>query len=251
MPSASRWRFGPFEVDAQEHQLRRDGRPVAVTRKSMSLLTTLLGRPGKLFTKAELFDTVWAGSVVGDAALSRVVRELRVALGDEAGASRYIATAHGLGFRFVAAIEADATSSHRGSADFDVPAPGFVARHAELDRLDAALSAARGGKRQVVFVTGEAGIGKTALVEAFLARQAADGELWTAQGRCIEQYGTGDAFLPILEVLENLTRQVGAATLRDTLARYAPAWLALLPWLSEAGPAAKGRAPEASAQGSG
>jgi len=78
MQNPARWRFGPFEVDAEEAQLRRDGTAVPVTRKALSLLVALLGRPGKLFTKAELFETVWAGTVVSDAALSRAIRELRV-----------------------------------------------------------------------------------------------------------------------------------------------------------------------------
>ena len=229
------WRFGPFEADAAEHQLRRDGEIVPVTRKSFALLATLLSRPGKLFTKADLFDSVWAGTVVTDAALSRAIRELRGALGDDAGAPRYIATAHGLGFRFVAAIEIDPEPSQRPLAEPSSGPAGFVARADELALLDAALAAARAGRRQVVFVTGEAGIGKTALVEAFLARQAGREDLWTTQGRCVEQYGTGEAFLPILEALENLTRQVGAAPLRDLLARFAPSWLAQLPWLARPG----------------
>lgn len=109
MANRSRWRFGPFEVDALEHQLRRNGTLVAVTRKSLSLLITLLDRPGSLFTKDELFKTVWAGSVVSDAALSRVIRELRVALDDDTAAPRYIATVHGIGFRFVATVEGETT----------------------------------------------------------------------------------------------------------------------------------------------
>ena len=242
MPGHQRWRFGPFEVDPQEHQLWRDGRLVPVTRKSMALLTTLLGRPGKLFTKAELFDTVWAGSVVTDAALSRVIHELRVALGDDAGAPRYIATAHGLGFRFIAPLlqEADAPAGATPSAAADTR---LVGRERELAFLEQALADARVGKRQVVFVTGEAGIGKTALVETFIGRHAGRSDLWTAQGRSIEQYGTSEAYLPILEALENLARQVGAEGLREVLVRYAPTWLAQLPWLAhDADPAALQRA---------
>ena len=227
------WRFGPFEVDAAEHQLRRDGEVVAVTRKSFALLSTLLSRPGKLFTTAELFETVWAGTVVSDAALSRAIRELRVALGDDAGAPRFIATVHGVGFRFVAAVDGEAAAAPR--ADEVAPAAppdSLVARESELAFLDAALAVARSGRRQLVFVTGEAGIGKTAVVQAFLERQAGGSELWAVQGRCIEQYGTGEAFLPMLEALENLTLQVGAGPLRELLARYAPGWLAQLPWLA-------------------
>ena len=231
MPSPSRWRFGPFEVDALEHQLRRDGEVVGVTRKSFALLATLLSRPGKLFTKAELFEIVWAGTVVTDAALSRAIHELRVALGDDAAAPRYIATAHGLGFRFVALVAVD-----RPSVDSSARAAAlerrFVGRDSELALLGEALTAARAGRRQTVFVTGEAGIGKTALVEAFLRRPEVAVDVRTTQGRCVEQYGTGEAYLPILEALEHLAREVGADRMREVLLRYAPAWLAQLPWLA-------------------
>ncbi|MEO8524132.1 MAG: AAA family ATPase [Caldimonas sp.] len=251
MVNVQRWRFGPFEVDVAEHRLLLDGQPVAVTRKAFALLVELLRRHGRLATKAELFDTVWAGTVVTDAALSRAIRELRVALGDDAAAPRYIATAHGLGFRFVASLEGEAATPSVARTDPASAGAGLVARGDELAFLDAALAAAAAGRRQVVFVTGEAGIGKTALVEAFLDRHAGGDEQWAAQGRCIEQYGTGDAFLPILEALENLTRQVGAGPLREVLARYAPTWLAQLPWLAQPGLAAvvQRTEPATSAQG--
>lgn len=232
MPSPSRWRFGPFEVDALEHQLRRDGEVVAVTRKSFALLATLLSRPGKLFTKDELFEIVWAGTVVTDAALSRAIRELRVALGDDAAAPRYIATAHGLGFRFVALVALDRPVLDVASRPVAID-PRFVGRDRELALLGEALVGTRAGRRQTVFVTGEAGIGKTALVEAFLCRPETSGEVWTTQGRCVEQYGTGEAYLPILEAIENLARKVGADRMREVLLRFAPAWLAQLPWLAQ------------------
>ncbi|MEO8122498.1 MAG: AAA family ATPase, partial [Burkholderiales bacterium] len=239
MPSKPGWRFGPFEVDADDHRLLRDGEPVALTRKPLSLLMALLERAGRLVTKAELFDAVWAGTVVSEAALSRAVHELRAALGDAAATPRYIATVHGLGFRFVAAVDSEKAAAARPNEGMSATAPPsrLVARENELAFLDVALAVARSGRRQMVFVTGEAGIGKTAVVEAFLERQAGCSELWAAQGRCVEQYGTGEAFLPLLEALENLAPQVGAGSLREALARYAPGWLAQLPWLAGPTPA--------------
>ncbi len=232
MAHVQRWRFGPFEVDVAEHRLLRDGEPVAVTRKAFALLAELLRRPGRLVTKPELFETVWAGTIVTDAALSRVIRELRVALGDDAAAPRYIATAHGLGFRFVAVVASDGSPVEPTAVGSEpASARSLVGRDRDLARLDQALADARAGHRQIVLVTGEAGIGKTALVESFLRRQA-NGDTWSAQGRCIEQYGTGEAYLPVLEALEQLAREVGADALREVLLRYAPAWLAQLPWLA-------------------
>ena len=232
MPTPLRWHFGPFEADVAEHELRRSGAPVAVTRKSFAVLAALLARAGKLVTKAELFDTVWAGSVVTDAALSRAIRELRVALGDDAAAPRFIATVHGLGFRFVAELAADVpVEADPVASPASLYEPRLVGRDRDLARLDRALAEARAGRRQVLFVTGEAGIGKTALVETFVRRRTG-GDVWSAPGRCIEQYGTGEAYLPVLEALEHLARAVGSDAFRDVLVRYAPAWLAQLPWLA-------------------
>jgi DNA-binding winged helix-turn-helix (wHTH) protein len=79
-----RWRFGAFDVDVAEHRLTNAGRTVPLTRKSFALLVQLLRHPGKLVAKSELFAAVWPGVVVSDAALSQAIRELRVALGDDA-----------------------------------------------------------------------------------------------------------------------------------------------------------------------
>lgn len=228
---AHRWHFGPFEMDLHEQRLWRDGQVLPITRKAFALLTALITRPATLVTKAELFSSVWAGSVVTDGALSRAIRELRIALDDDATQPRYIETAHGLGYRFVAQL-ASSPKSQSPPLRTLAPMRWLVGREIELQQLNAALGAARAGQRQVVFVSGEPGVGKTALVEAFMAGNAELDDLCLAQGRCIEQYGTREPYLPILEALEQLAGQVGADRLRQTLLRYAPAWLVQLPWLA-------------------
>ena len=62
------------------------------------------------------------------AALSRVIRELRVTLGDDAAAPRYIATAHGLGFRFVAVVATDERLRAEPAAASAQPGDGTAAR---------------------------------------------------------------------------------------------------------------------------
>jgi hypothetical protein len=73
----------------------------------------------------------------------------------------------------------------------------LVGRDTELARLEALFETASGGRRQLVFITGEPGIGKTTLVEAFLARLDAGDGLRIGRGQCVEQYGTGEAYLPV------------------------------------------------------
>ena len=114
-------------------------------------------------TKEELLAAVWPDVAVGDAALAVCVGEIRKLLGDDARTPRYVETVHRRGYRFIGAAPAAGTAAAP-------PAPAaLVGREAESGRLRAWLGQARRGERQVVFVTGEPGIGKTALVEAFLA----------------------------------------------------------------------------------
>ena len=108
----------------------------------------------------------------------------------------------------------------------------LVGRDAELGQLRQAFSQALQGQRQIVFISGEPGIGKTTVVEAFLGQLPAQSEaVWIAQGQCVEQYGAGEAYLPILEALGRLGRGADEQELVAVLTQYAPTWLAQLPAL--------------------
>jgi predicted ATPase len=107
----------------------------------------------------------------------------------------------------------------------------LVEREAVLTHLHAALVQARQGMRQVVFLTGEPGIGKTMVVEAFLAQAVAETSVWVAHGQCVEHYGTGEAYLPVLEALGELCRAPEKAHVITVLRQQAPTWLAQMPWL--------------------
>jgi DNA-binding winged helix-turn-helix (wHTH) protein/tetratricopeptide (TPR) repeat protein len=112
-------------------------------------------------------------------------------------------------------------------------ATGLVGRESALARLRALLSRVRGGERQVVFITGEAGIGKTSLVEAFLQEAINEPQILVGRGQCLEQYGSGEAYLPVLEAMSRLCQDNRPAGLVDLLRRQAPTWLQQLPWLLE------------------
>ena len=94
------------------------------------------------------------------------------------------------------------------------------------------LAKAEAGTRRLVFVSGEAGIGKTALVETLLASVAGE-ELLIGRGQCIEQHGAGEAYMPVRGAWP-ARRQPGGDEVVDVLAERAPTWLAQLPWLSRA-----------------
>jgi 8-oxo-dGTP pyrophosphatase MutT (NUDIX family) len=90
-----------------------------------------------------------------------------------------------------------------------VSPPSFVGRERELAQLDGYLDVALAGQGRVVFVTGEAGSGKTVLVGEFTRRaMAAHSDLVVAAGRCNAHFGIGDPYLPFREILQMLTGDV-------------------------------------------
>ena len=112
-------------------------------------------------------------------------------------------------------------------------ATAFVGRDGELGRLRRLLDEALAGHRQVVFVSGRPGIGKTALVRIFLEEAQARGGLLVGRGQCFEQYGHGEAFMPVLEAVGRLCRGSDGDELIPLLAARAPTWLSQLPGLAE------------------
>jgi predicted ATPase len=193
-------------------------------------------------TKDELFDAVWAETVVSEAALKVRMGEVRKALGETARTPRCIATVHRRGYRFVAPVTLLDVSPEVATAARDpagppcsstppTPLPRLVGREREMAQLQQWWVQARQGQRQVVFLTGETGIGKTTLVDAFVAQVAATKAVWLGQGQCIEQYGAWEAYLPILEALGRLCSAPGADHLLRLLWTHAPTWLVQMPWV--------------------
>src|SRR5262245_33651660 len=121
-----------------------------------------------------------------------------------------------------------------------MPAPpdvrtALVGREALLALLAQRLERARAGQRQLVFLSGEAGIGKTAVLDTFLARAASDPDLLIARGTCLEHYGVAETYLPVLEALGRLLREPGVERVIRVLKTHAPTWLVQLPWLEDCG----------------
>ena len=105
------------------------------------------------------------------------------------------------------------------------PLPRFVGRAAELERLNALLEQAQRGLGSIALVTGESGIGKTALVSEFLRRtRERDPAMVLCRGRCVEQHGTGEPYLPLLDALGKLLLGKGGEPTSALLAKHAPTW---------------------------
>ena len=91
-----------------------------------------------------------------------------------------------------------------------------------LQHLHTRLAEALQGVRRTIFIAGEPGIGKTAVVEAFAAQVAAATQVHIAREQYVEQYGAGEAYMLILEVLGQLCRGADAADIIAVLRQQAP-----------------------------
>jgi predicted ATPase/DNA-binding winged helix-turn-helix (wHTH) protein len=210
----------PLRLDLENERVWQGEQGLRLTPKAFSVLHCLIERAGRLVTKEALFKSIWPDRVVSDDALSTCIREIRKVLCDAARAPQYLETVHRRGYRFIGPL---ATAA---------PPPGprpssLVGREAALGQLHGYLEQAGRGARQVVFITGEPGIGKTAAVEAFVAGAG----VRVSGGQYVEHYGRGEPYLPVLEALGRLARGPERESLLRGLRERAPSWLMQLPWL--------------------
>ena len=104
------YRFGRFQLDMAERQLRQDGNPVDVNGRYLDALALLAQEGGKLVSKDRFMDEVWRGIPVTDEALTQCIRSLRKQLGDDAARPQFIETVPKYGYRFIAAVESKGES---------------------------------------------------------------------------------------------------------------------------------------------
>jgi DNA-binding winged helix-turn-helix (wHTH) protein/tetratricopeptide (TPR) repeat protein len=233
MQGARQLLFPPFRVDLISERLWQGEREILLRPKTFAVLRHLLEQRDTSVTTAALLQAVWPDVIVSEAVPRMCIRELRRALGDDATHPRFIATQPRRGYRWIAPLTAADARLLVSGVQRAPREPLLVGREAQLAQLHSWLEETRHGTRRIVFVTGEPGIGKTTLVEAFLA-QVANGDGWRiVQGQCVEQYGAGEAYLPILEALERLGRLLGPEQLAGTLRQFAPMWLLQLPSLTQ------------------
>ena len=236
MRSDAALEFPPFRLDLLNQQLWRGAELLLLRPKPFAVLAYLAARAGRLVPRAELVKAVWPDTHVGAAVLRGYIRDLRLMLDDDPEAPRYIETLAHRGYRFIAAVSGGQYSPANDqpsepAAGAELLNPTLVGRDAELGQLHRWLTKAMQGSRQVVFVTGEPGIGKTTVVDAFLAQAAGGGKLRIARGQCVEHFGAGEVYLPVLEALGQLCRQSGGEEVIALVGRHAPTWLIQMPAL--------------------
>jgi predicted ATPase len=218
------YEFGPFRLDAVERMLVGDGQPLTLSPKALDLLIALVSKAGHVVDKDQLMREVWPDTFVEDNNLTVNMSALRKALDPH---QDYIQTVPRKGYRFVGVVRhaaelplapGDGTATESASAV-------LVGRQSELSSLDCLLRKTVTGNGCMVFITGEPGIGKTALCNTFLdiVRCLFPSAL-LCQGRCLEQYGVSEPYLPVLDLLSNLLSGPNGKVVADVLRSSAPTW---------------------------
>jgi DNA-binding winged helix-turn-helix (wHTH) protein len=161
--------FDDLVLDTDALELRRGDDVVPMEPQAFDVLALLVEHRERVVTKDELLDTVWGTRFVSESTLTTRIKQARKAVGDDGRSQRLIKTAHGRGYRFVGAVERRADGTGVPSQRLD-GVEHLLERDHELDVLSTTLARAeREGRGSVVLVAGEAGIGKSSLVQAFVA----------------------------------------------------------------------------------
>jgi predicted ATPase/DNA-binding winged helix-turn-helix (wHTH) protein len=217
-------RFGELEVRPIERQVLVGGRPAALQAKAFDLLVALIERRERIVSRAELYDTVWAGRVVEDGNLSVQVHALRRLLGE-----RSVVTVPGRGYRFVLAAgmapppppaHAVPPAGAPPAADAlhaapPVPATALHGREDDLATIDRLLA-----QHRLVSIVGPGGVGKTAVaLAATHARRHAEpgGAVWIELAQLLDP-----ALLPSTVARAFGLALAGADPVRTLAAALAP-----------------------------
>jgi DNA-binding response OmpR family regulator len=92
--------FGNLSIDVERREVLVDGEPVTLTRTEFDVLAELSSRPGVVFSRRQLLESVWSDTWTGDEHLVDVhVGNLRRKLGDSPGDARHVITVRGVGYR--------------------------------------------------------------------------------------------------------------------------------------------------------
>lgn len=257
-------------IDAQHQRLWRDGLEVRLRPKAWQALSYLLQRPGELVTGTAMLEALWPEQEVSAKTLANLLIELRAALGDDNDAPQHLLTVHRRGYRLVLQpptfAQADQQPPSAGAEPASVgarqqpaqdaaaavirpaqPRPDaglalaanmaplaspatWVGREAELNTLNGWFHAAVHGQRGLGLVAGDPGVGKSALLDRFVARVGLTRAV-TARGACTEQATAREPFAPVLALLSDLCSGPLAGQASSALRRCAPSWLLQLPWL--------------------
>jgi predicted ATPase/DNA-binding winged helix-turn-helix (wHTH) protein len=228
--------FGCFQLDIKNECLWQNGVQIGLTPKPFAVLRYLVENPQRLVTHDELLDKLWPETYVQPQVLRTYVLDLRKLLGDSVESPRFIRTVPGRGYWFLAQVEearghaVDTSGTKSGGVIGRI-----VGRQHEFERLNGLLQQATQGDRQVAFITGETGMGKTALIDHFCRQWCDDDRVHVARGQCVEGFAGKEAYYPVIEALGHLCSNGGKKHVH-LIQQKAPTWYAQLTALHGDGP---------------
>jgi DNA-binding winged helix-turn-helix (wHTH) protein len=210
--------FGEFRIDPQNECLWHGEEMLTLTPRPFAVLRYLTENPQRLITHNELLEALWPETYVQPQVLRTYILELRKLLGDDPAYPQYIQTVPKRGYRFLAAVSDTPVSDGQATASV------LVGREVELHFLLEHLNRVKKAERSTIFITGEPGIGKTTLLDAFCTAHCHEAGMRIARGQSIEGFGGKEAFYPVREALNDLC-STGDGKDRAQLAASAPSWL--------------------------
>jgi predicted ATPase len=223
--------FQSFRLVTANHCLWSAENRVSLTPKAFDVLRYLVEHPGRLVTQDEILEALWPEAYVNPELVKKYILGIRKVLGDSPDKPVFIETIPKRGYQFVAPVSDESTA---GSADLPSDSKKMVGRDESLSKLNTHLERTLRGQRQIIFVTGEAGIGKTTLVDVFHQEASRRPNLRLARGQCVEGFGGKEAYYPVLEAIGQLVRDSDRSPVAQILAKQAPTWWIQFPALVKA-----------------
>jgi len=221
--------FHSFRLDAINHCLWRGEERVPLGPKAFDLLRYLVDHANRVVPQDEILEALWSKSYVNPELVKKYILGIRKVLGDRRDNPVFIETVHKRGYKFVAPVRDERVPI--GSESADGSPTRIVGREPARAELDNCLERALQGIRQIFFLTGEAGAGKTALIDAFQQRTALRSNCRIARGQCFEVFGGKEAYYPMLEAVGQLIGSADDSAALQTLAKHAPTWMIQFPAL--------------------
>ena len=221
--------FESFRLDTTNHCLWRGEDRVSLAPKAFDVLRYLVEHSDRLVTQDEILEALWPETYVNPEVVKKYVLGIRKVLGDQTSKPTFIATFPRRGYQFIAPVCEKTGSPLPDAAAKEIKT--IVGRDAALRRLEDAFKAAIQGRRQIVFITGEAGIGKTALVDVFLQDAVLDANVRIARGQCVEGFGGKEVYYPLLDAFGQLLQDSSSGPIMETFSKRAPTWLVQFPYL--------------------
>jgi DNA-binding winged helix-turn-helix (wHTH) protein len=120
------YRFDDVTVDCKNFRVQKGGQNITLTPRAFDVLLVLIKTGGRVVEKQEIFDRVWKETFVGDNALTKIIKEIRHALDDDANNPRYIETVPKRGYLLIAEVQQQDSPNRMESAE--QPGKQFVAQ---------------------------------------------------------------------------------------------------------------------------